>query len=165
MLESSSSGVAVAPTPPAVVLPAHVVLGSRALRIVATLIDVLALLFPVFVVTALSGSYALGGVLYVLGSLFYAPLLLMRSGTDNGHTIGKETLGLRVVPLSGGQLTPHSAFLRELVGRSLLNIFTLGLYGFIDTLWCLFDPHKQTLHDKIAHTIVIRDKPQPHQAP
>jgi uncharacterized RDD family membrane protein YckC len=136
--------------------PSAAALGSRGLRVVATLLDALMILFPACVIGALSQSYTVGVIVYLLAALLYAPVLLARPGKDNGQTIGKETLGLRVVSLNESQITPKTAILREFVGRTLLNVFTLGLFGFIDILWCLFDPRKQTLHDKIADTIVVK---------
>jgi uncharacterized RDD family membrane protein YckC len=145
-------------TLPAASLPAEgAVLGSRGLRFAAAIIDTAMIIVPVLLLATMTQSYVVGGVLYVLALLLYAPLLLARSGEDNGQTVGKETLGLRVVSLdrSAGGVTLKQACLRELVGRSLLNVCTLGLYGFFDAAWCLFDPNKQTLHDKIAGTIVV----------
>ena len=30
-----------------------------------------------------------------------------------------------------------------------------SLYGLIDVLWCIWDPRRQCLHDKIASTAVV----------
>jgi len=39
-----------------------------------------------------------------------------------------------------------------------LIVFLLSLPHFIDLLWVAWDQRKQTLHDKFAHTVVIRSK-------
>ncbi len=159
-MPDAALGSATTTTLPAASLPAEgaALLGSRGLRFAAAIIDTAMIIVPVLLIGAMTQSYVVGGVLYVLALLFYAPLLLARSGEDNGQTVGKETLGLRVVSLdrAAGGVTLKQACLRELVGRSLLNVCTLGLYGFFDAIWCLFDPNKQTLHDKIAGTIVVK---------
>jgi uncharacterized RDD family membrane protein YckC len=113
------------------------------------------MLTPVLLISA-AHSYAVAGVLYLLVALLYAPLLLARLGSANGQTIGKQLLGLRVVTLDHQQtpLTFGKAFLREFVGRSILNVLSFGLYSLVDSAWCLFDARKQTLHDKIAGTVV-----------
>ncbi len=137
------------------IVQAPMVLGSRALRLVAQLIDGVVMLTPVLLISA-AHSYAVAGVLYLLVALLYAPLLLARLGSANGQTIGKQLLGLRVVTLDHQQtpLTFGKAFLREFVGRSILNVLSFGLYSLVDSAWCLLDPRKQTLHDKIAGTVV-----------
>lgn len=151
-----SPATAVPPIPiPASAPP--LVLGSRGLRLAAMFIDSAVVAFPIFLIATMSRSYAVGAVLYIVVGLSYAPLLLARQGAENGRTIGKQTLGLRVVSLSEPTITLRCSVLRELVGRTLLNLVTLGLYGLVDAAWCLFDAQKQTLHDKIAGTIVVKD--------
>ncbi|MCX5838669.1 MAG: RDD family protein [Deltaproteobacteria bacterium] len=69
-----------------------------------------------------------------------------------GRTPGKMLLGLRVIQASGDPMTPGIAFLR-CVGY-LISGPVLGL-GF---LWIAFDGKRQGWHDKIAATLVIREK-------
>jgi uncharacterized RDD family membrane protein YckC len=70
----------------------------------------------------------------------------------NGQTIGKKILNIKVV--NPDTLLPvgyGSAALREIIGKMLSSfVFSLGY------LWMLWDDKKQTWHDKIAHTIVIK---------
>ncbi|KKS17541.1 MAG: hypothetical protein UU77_C0032G0002 [candidate division WWE3 bacterium GW2011_GWC1_41_7] len=71
-----------------------------------------------------------------------------------GATVGKMAMGLRVQnETTGANLSWLEAFLREVVGK-LLSGLALGL-GF---LWMLWDPKKQTWHDKIAKSIVVKVK-------
>jgi uncharacterized RDD family membrane protein YckC len=69
-----------------------------------------------------------------------------------GQTLGKKALGIKVVKLET-QAPPGylAAFLRETVGKFLSAIVICLGY-----LWMLWDDKKQTWHDKIAGTIVIR---------
>jgi uncharacterized RDD family membrane protein YckC len=67
-----------------------------------------------------------------------------------GQTPGKMLLGLRVIQLSGDDMTFGVAFLRW-VG-TLVSILFLSL-GY---LWIAIDGEKQGWHDKIAATLVIR---------
>ncbi len=69
-----------------------------------------------------------------------------------GRTPGKMLLGLRVIQASGDPMTPGLAFLR-CVGY-LISGLVFGL-GF---LWIAFDGRKQGWHDKIAATLVIRER-------
>jgi uncharacterized RDD family membrane protein YckC len=66
-------------------------------------------------------------------------------------TLGEIVLNLRVEKLDGGNLVNDygTAIVRALA--SLLSLLPLGL-GF---LWILFDPQRQTWHDKISGSVVV----------
>jgi hypothetical protein len=66
-----------------------------------------------------------------------------------GRTVGKALLKLRVADLSGRPITPLRALKRY--GGYAAGIATGGL-GFVQALW---DPNRQCLHDKAAHTVVL----------
>ena len=67
----------------------------------------------------------------------------------NGQTLGKRLLGLRVVELTGKPFTAMRAFKRY--GGYAAGMAT-GLFGFAQVLW---DPNRQAIQDKTAHTVVI----------
>ena len=67
-----------------------------------------------------------------------------------GATVGKMLMKIRVISLySGG--TPNSA---ESINRSVVRIISESIFG-LGFLWGVFDPYKQTWHDKTAKTLVI----------
>jgi uncharacterized RDD family membrane protein YckC len=69
-----------------------------------------------------------------------------------GRTPGKMLLGLRVIQASGDPMSPGIAFLRW-VGYLISGpVLCLGF------LWIAFDDKKQGWHDKIAATLVIRER-------
>lgn len=70
---------------------------------------------------------------------------------SQGATPGKKVLNIKVVKADDSALTYGDAVLREVIGK-LVSAITLGI-GF---LWMLWDPNKQTLHDKIAKTYVVK---------
>jgi uncharacterized RDD family membrane protein YckC len=71
-----------------------------------------------------------------------------------GTSPGKRALHLRIGDADTAQpMTPREAGLRTL--GYLLTFATCGA-GF---LWVLFNQCKQTLHDRIANTVVIEDGP------
>jgi uncharacterized RDD family membrane protein YckC len=70
----------------------------------------------------------------------------------DGLTPGKRLLGMRVVRLDGAPLTLWHAF--ERFGGYAAGIAT-GLLGFAQVYW---DPNRQAIHDRIAHTVVIRTR-------
>jgi len=69
----------------------------------------------------------------------------------NGKTPGKWLLGIRAVRLDGGPLRLWDAFSRA--GGYAASLSMLGL-GFLEARW---DPNRQTVHDRVAGTVVIRD--------
>lgn len=74
----------------------------------------------------------------------------------SGKTPGKMLLGLRVIQASGDPMTLGIAFLRW--AGYLISAPALFL-GFI---WIAFDGRKQGWHDKIAATVVIRERGEYH---
>jgi uncharacterized RDD family membrane protein YckC len=84
---------------------------------------------------------------YVLGAVYYVYFI-----GKSGQTLGKKAMGVKVVKLETGVHPDYvGAFLREVVGKILSSIvFGLGY------LWAVWDDKKQTWHDKIAGTIVVR---------
>lgn len=76
-----------------------------------------------------------------------------------GQTVGKRLLGLRVVELTGKPMTPLLGFKR--FGGYLAGMATGGL-GFLQLLW---DPNRQALQDKAAHTVVLDERGPRRTAP
>jgi len=133
-------------------------------RFLAALVDGIILAVIGFVVGALVGAL-FGGNLRtpsdldnftllnnligaVIGAIYPMYFLVMQ----NGQTPGKRMMRIRVVRKDGAKLSWFDAFLREVVGK-FISAFVL-LLGY---LWMLWDADKQTWHDKIANTIVIKD--------
>lgn len=75
-------------------------------------------------------------------------------------TPGKIAIGARIVDARTGG-TPSTG---QLIGRYLgyyVSLFGLGL-GFV---WIAFDPRKQGWHDKLAGTVVVRERRVPPNPP
>jgi uncharacterized RDD family membrane protein YckC len=70
-----------------------------------------------------------------------------------GATVGKWATGLRIERLSGERLGFGHATLRHTLGY-LASLITLGL-GF---LLAAFDAEGRALHDRIAGTVVVRER-------
>jgi uncharacterized RDD family membrane protein YckC len=69
-----------------------------------------------------------------------------------GQTLGKRLMKLRVVELTGRPITPLRALKRY--GGYAAGLATGGL-GFVQMLW---EPNRQALHDKAAHTVVVDER-------
>ena len=69
---------------------------------------------------------------------------------NNGQTIGKKMMKIRIVKEDGTSFGYGDAVLRNIVGYWISSL-VCGL-GFI---WALFDARKQGWHDKIFKTLVV----------
>ncbi len=70
-------------------------------------------------------------------------------------TVGKFAVGIRVRRMDGSPAQWREAALRPLL-EVALGVTGLSIGSLLDELWMLWDKQKQTLHDKIASTIVVR---------
>jgi uncharacterized RDD family membrane protein YckC len=89
-----------------------------------------------------------------------------------GQTLGKRALGTMVVSahtrskISGGAAGGRAA----VYVLPALVPFVGGLFALLNELWLLWDQQRQCLHDKAAHTVVIKTRgappyPQPYTPP
>ncbi len=70
---------------------------------------------------------------------------------QNGQSLGKTFIGLRVERLDGKPLDYKTVILRHLIGYPL-SVLCLGL----GILWMIWDSKQQGWHDKLAKTIVVK---------
>ena len=93
---------------------------------------------------------ALKSVGYGLGILVAIAYYTYFEGGETGQTLGKRTLGIRVVDFeTGGPIGYPRGFIRY-IGRYVSAIVLLLGY-----LWMLWDREKQTWHDKFAGSVVV----------
>lgn len=121
------------------------------------------------------GSAALGSISEDLGGLFGSascclffvlpPLAAFIVGLYNkvylisnrGFSIGQGVMGLKVVMGDGGPVALGTAVLRLLVQMGLGIVPFVGFFlAILNLLWPLWDPQKQTLHDKAVGTFVVK---------
>ena len=100
--------------------------------------------------TAYFISLGLFQVLYVLYYVYF-------NGGESGQTLGKKVVGIQTRDQNtGGPLGYGKAFIRWLVATALS--FACGIGALIDALFPLWDDKKQTIHDKVANSVVIDTK-------
>ena len=98
-----------------------------------------------------SGTWTMAIALFVLG--FAAGLVYWAKLDGNSATVGKRAVGIRVVDAATGQSIG--------TGRGVGRFFAKYLSGFLcglGYLWMLWDDNRQTWHDKIVNTVVVRDR-------
>jgi len=88
----------------------------------------------------------------VVAALYVIPMIKLRAAT-----LGKMATGIRVRPMNAEGLPTWGQSVLRFVGFQVLaSVPQIGsLYGLLDVLWCLWDPRRQCLHDKIASTAVV----------
>jgi uncharacterized RDD family membrane protein YckC len=150
-------------------------LASWGSRVAAWFIDILVVLIPVVLLALLifggtvdedSSAWEVVGasILYFLlfsaVVLLYAPLLMMRRGENNGKTLGKQMIGIRVVRDSGQPMSFGWGVFRDVVIKSLAVGIASSIIPFIpwilDNFWPLWDSENRALHDMAASTHVVR---------
>lgn len=125
-------------------------------RVGASLIDGLVLLVPGLLVSLLSSSRGVVVLPLILGFVYQWQMLAAK-----GQTLGNMALGTAVADATtGAKPTSGRAAARAgaSVGFELLSSLTLGLLALVDALWPLWDQRNQTLHDKVASTVVVKVK-------
>lgn len=100
----------------------------------------------------LTRGMGIPGLLYIAASLVAGMTYFTWFHGIAGRTPGKMLLGLRVIQASGEPMTPGVAFLRW------VGYLISGLLFCLGFLWVAIDRRKQGWHDKIAATVVIRDR-------
>jgi uncharacterized RDD family membrane protein YckC len=103
---------------------------------------------------ATTGPYLLVLALTIIVAVLYYWLLTGYWGT----TIGKRSVGLWVVSADDrSRISLRRSAVRALV--FVLGGEVLPLFFLIDNGWLLGDRQRQTLHDKVAKTVVVRQRP------
>jgi uncharacterized RDD family membrane protein YckC len=137
-------------------------------RMGAALVDVVAA-GALFAVSAIAASllFVIGGaapitlgVLLIVGggaaAIMLGPLLMCRAGANNGQTLGKQSVDLRVVRDDGQPVGLGLGVLREVVFKLLFGVvITGGLFLIVDALWPLFERNGLAVHDLATQSRVV----------
>jgi uncharacterized RDD family membrane protein YckC len=115
-------------------------------RFAAYLLDQIILGIPVVIVVLISDQ-TVGNVVSFALTLAYFSFF---EGGPTGQTVGKKALGIRVIDFKVGGPIGYGRGLVRTIARLLS-----GIVLFLGYLWMLWDPEKQTWHDKIAGTVVV----------
>ncbi len=123
-------------------------------RLGAFFYDSLSLFAILFAATvpalALTGGEAIrpGNPLFLFYLLGVSYLYFGRCWTRSGQTLGMRAWNIRLCTRHGRRIDWRLALLRFIA--AILSLILAGM-GF---LWCLFDPEKRTLHDRLCNTVI-----------
>jgi uncharacterized RDD family membrane protein YckC len=87
------------------------------------------------------------GIVGFVGVLFYWAKL----EGGSGQSLGSRALGIRVVDTATGQPIGGG----RAIGRYFARILS-ALVCYLGYFWMLWDPEKQTWHDKLANSVVVK---------
>jgi uncharacterized RDD family membrane protein YckC len=96
------------------------------------------------------GAYIVNALLMIL-TLFVGWIIWWFIVAPRGQNPGKAVVGLRVIKTDGRAAATGSMFVRGLLGI-ILGVIPL----YLDSIWLLWDRDAQTLHDKLAGTVVVK---------
>lgn len=133
-------------------------LAGRGERLLARIVDRLlyvACAVPLFVVAVMriEGAFGLTVVLGVFAAAIVFIYNLMLLG-DNGQTVGKRWLRIRIVRTDGSDAGLGRIFGLRMCVPWLLGFF-LGPFFVLPDLLCIFGNEKRCLHDMMADTLVV----------
>jgi uncharacterized RDD family membrane protein YckC len=87
-----------------------------------------------------------------LAAVVWLYVYYFRREGSTGETWGRKTMGMRVVDATTGlPIGTGRSF-----GRYLFASFISGNFCLLGYLWALWDPRKQTWHDKVVSSVVVR---------
>ncbi len=116
-------------------------------RLGAFLLDWAILVLPLNLVLLAVPGFLARQFFGIAAQIAYAVYFI---GSGSGQTVGMRVLSIRAIDATtGGRIDYGKAFVRYLV--SLVS----GLVCFLGYFWMLWDPEKQTWHDKVAGTYVV----------
>lgn len=102
-------------------------------------------------------SFIMGGALVAVGYLAWI-WVTYRLVRENGWTLGKRSVGIRVVRPDGEKISvSRSFFLRNVLPNAIANVPLVGpFFGLLDHLF-IFGKSQRCIHDYFADSLVVHD--------
>jgi uncharacterized RDD family membrane protein YckC len=114
-------------------------------RFVANFVDGFFVLMSAYLAVLLLGAIFAGGIILLIVSL-YGPLM---EGSSRQATLGKTGMRIKVTDMNGNRITYGQAF-----GRHFGKMISIVIV-FAGFLMMLGNGKRQTLHDRMANTLVV----------
>jgi uncharacterized RDD family membrane protein YckC len=99
-----------------------------------------------------SGGLIASGILLFLAGFLIVAFIYLRALGRTGQTWGRRIVGIKVVDENTG----HPIGFGRALGRQLFAGFISAQVLYLGYLWMLWDAKKQTWHDKVVSSKVIR---------
>jgi uncharacterized RDD family membrane protein YckC len=155
------------PLPPKVVKPTTSY-GGIIVRYAASLIDSIIFGIPSSAATyaikqaiksaSAGGNFVTEVLPNIIGGIFILPLIVYMV-KSKGATPGKMFFNLRIVDYKGNIPVMRQVLLREVLGKSVIVLLTLGTVSIVNFFMIAFSAKKQAVHDRMAGTYVLLIKP------
>ena len=100
----------------------------------------------------LRGGMLALGVLLILFGVVGVWIIQMRHLATRGQTWGRKIVGIKVVTADSGLPIGYG----KAFGRSIFANLISGWFCGLGYLWMLWDKDKQTWHDKVVGSVVVR---------
>jgi uncharacterized RDD family membrane protein YckC len=93
-----------------------------------------------------------GGIALIVVGFLVVAFIYLRALGKSGQTWGRKIVGIKVV----GESTGEPIGFGRALGRQLFASFISGQILYLGYLWMLWDDKKQTWHDKVVGSIVVK---------
>ena len=93
-----------------------------------------------------------GGIALIIVGLLLVAFIYLRALGKTGQTWGRKIVGIKVI----GETTGEPIGFGRALGRQLFASFISGQVLYLGYLWMLWDDKKQTWHDKVVNSIVVK---------
>ncbi len=93
-----------------------------------------------------------GGIALIVIGLLIVAFIYLRALGKTGQTWGRKIVGIKVI----GETTGEPIGFGRALGRQLFANFISGQILYLGYLWMLWDDKKQTWHDKVVGSIVVK---------
>jgi uncharacterized RDD family membrane protein YckC len=93
-----------------------------------------------------------GGIAIAIVGFLIVAFIYLRALGKTGQTWGRKLVGIKVI----GETTGEPIGFGRALGRQLFAGFISGQIFYLGYLWMLWDDRKQTWHDKVVNSIVVK---------
>jgi uncharacterized RDD family membrane protein YckC len=107
------------------------------------------------------GRRHVSAVPFLITGVLYVAYGTLRCGSPRGQTVGMMAVGVRAVRQGSLGVLGYGRALGRAVVEGVFRLiellfFVLGVIWLLDMLFPLWDGQRQTLHDKVAGSVVLR---------
>jgi uncharacterized RDD family membrane protein YckC len=99
-----------------------------------------------------NGGAIAGGIALILVGFLVVAFIYLRALGKTGQTWGRQIVGIKVI----GETTGEPIGFGRALGRQLFAGFISAQVFYLGYLWMLWDDKKQTWHDKVVSSIVVK---------